>query len=77
MTKKYKFTMSRSAIICEVYEIEADTLEEANEMLHDGNYGEPVHTEWLDWHGNWEEDDREIIDPLYRMVKDYNLVDPK
>jgi len=77
MTKKYKFTMSRSAIITEVYEIEADDLEEANEMLYDGNYGEPVHTEWLDWHGNWEEDEREIIDPLYRMVKDHVPVDPK
>jgi hypothetical protein len=39
-------------------------------------YHEPVHTEWVDWAtGTYEIEDVEELDPLYRMVKDYKLVD--
>ena len=48
--------------------------ETAREMLMD--CGEPVKTEWIDWADDeWELEDVEIIDPLYRMVKDYKSVD--
>jgi hypothetical protein len=41
----------------------------------DGDH-EPVHTEWVDWAtGNYEIEEVEELDPLYRMVKDYKSVD--
>jgi hypothetical protein len=37
---------------------------------------EPVHTDWVDWAtGGYEFEAVEELDPLYRMVKDYKLVD--
>jgi hypothetical protein len=34
---------------------------------------EPVHTEWVDWaNGTYEIEEVEELDPLYRMVKDYD-----
>jgi hypothetical protein len=71
MSKRFKFTMSRTAIIEEFYEIEADSLDEAVEAFYDGAYGEPVHTEFIDWHGEWEEADREELCPLHQMIKEY------
>ena len=66
-----KFTFWRNAIVGEYYEVTAETEEEAIEQLMDGCH-EPVHTEWLDWNGGYELDDVEELDPLYRMVKDYD-----
>ena len=35
--------------------------------------GDPVHTEWMEWATrDWELEDVEELDPLYRMVKDYD-----
>jgi len=69
--KRYKFTVSRTAIINEVYEIEADSWDQAQEILYDGGYGEPLHTEFVDWQGEWEQDDCEELCVLYQMVKSY------
>jgi hypothetical protein len=70
-----KFTYWRNAIICEFYEVEAETEEEAYQQLMDG-YHDPVNTEWVDWaNGSYEIEDIEELDPLYRMVKDYKSVD--
>jgi hypothetical protein len=33
---------------------------------------EPVDTEWVDWSGSYEFEAVEELDPLYRMVKEYN-----
>jgi hypothetical protein len=42
----------------------------------DGNYGDPIKTEFVDWRDDeWQVADTELIDPLYRMVKDYKSVD--
>lgn len=68
---RFKFTVSRTAVYNEVYEIEADSWDEAQEILYDGGYGDPVHMEFIDWHGSWEEDDREELCPLTKMIKDY------
>lgn len=66
-----RFTFWRNAIVAEYHEVEAATEEEALEMLQD--CGEPVHTEWIDWAtDDWGLEGSEIIDPLYRMVKDYD-----
>lgn len=73
---KYKFTIVRAAIIDEYYEIEADSEEEAKAIAYDGNYGDPVRTEFIDWRDDeWNAVDCEDLEPLYQMVKGYKLVD--
>ena len=66
-----KFTFWRTATICEYHEVEAETEEQARDMMCDT--GDPVHTEWMEWATkDWELEDVEELDPLYRMVKDYD-----
>ena len=68
---KFKFTLCRAAVIDEYYEIEADSEEEALSSALDGNYGDPVRTEFVDWRDDeFSAVDCEDIEPLYRMVKD-------
>jgi hypothetical protein len=70
-----KFTYWRNSIVAEFYEVVAENEEEAYQQLMDG-YHDPVNTEWVDWAtGTYEIEDVEELDPLYRMVKDYKLVD--
>lgn len=73
---KFKFTLVRAAVIDEYYEIEADSEEEALSLALDGNYGDPVRTEFVDWRDDeFSAVDCEDLEPLYRMVKDYKSVD--
>jgi hypothetical protein len=66
-----KFTYWRNAIVCEVYQVEAESEDEAIQQLMDGCH-EPVDTEWVDWAtGGYEFEAVEELDPLYRMVKEY------
>lgn len=66
------YTLCRAAIIDEYYEIEADSEEEALSLAYDGNLGDPVRTEFIDWRDDeYQVCDEELIEPLYRMVKDY------
>ena len=66
-----KFTFWRIATVCEYHEVEAETEEQARDMMCDT--GDPVHTEWMEWATrDWELEDVEELDPLYRMVKDYD-----
>ena len=67
-----RFTFWRNAIIAETYVVEAENEEAAREMIFNGSV-DPTDTEWIDWHGdNFELEDVEELDPLYRMVKDYS-----
>jgi hypothetical protein len=67
-----KYTYWRNAIVCEVYQVEAENEDEAIQQLMDGCH-EPVDTEWVDWAtGGYEFEAVEELDPLYRMVKEYN-----
>ena len=67
-----KFTFWRNAIISELYVVEAATEEAAREMLHNGEV-EVFNEEWMDWAtDDFELEHVEIIDPLYRLVKDYD-----
>jgi hypothetical protein len=73
---RFKYILVRAAVIDEYYEIEADSESEALEIAYDGNYGDPVKTEFIDWRDDsYQVADVEEIEPLYRMVKDYKLVD--
>ena len=70
-----KFTFWRNAIISELYVVDAATEEAAREMLQNGEV-EVFNEEWMDWAtDDFELEHVEIIDPLYRMVKDYQSVD--
>jgi len=70
---KFKFVLARTAIIDEYYDIEADSEEEALEIAQGGDLGDPVKTEFLDWYSDeFQVCDKETIEPLYRMVKDYD-----
>ena len=70
-----KFTFWRNAIISELYVVDAATEEAAREMLQTGEV-EVFSEEWMDWAtDDFELEHVEIIDPLYRMVKDYESVD--
>ena len=67
-----KFTFWRNAIISETYVVECETEEQAREMLWNGKV-EVFNEEWVDWAtDDFELENVEIIDPLYRMVKDYD-----
>jgi hypothetical protein len=68
----YKFTFSRRVVINEVYEILADSEEEANDAMSEGWYGDPVNTEFVDWYDdNFELEQTEVLDPLHKMIVDY------
>ena len=70
-----QFTASRNAIVSETYVVEADSEEAAREMLQNGEV-EVFNEEWMDWAtDSFELENVEELDPLYRMVKDYKLVD--
>ena len=65
-----RFTFWRNAIVCEYHEVEAETEEEARDMMCDT--GDPVRTEWMDWATrDFELEHEEIIDPLYLMIKQH------
>ena len=67
-----KFTFWRNAIVSELYVVDAATEEQAREMLQNGEV-EVFTEEWVDWAtDNFELEHVEIIDPLYRMVRDYD-----
>lgn len=70
------YTLIRAAVIDETYEIEADSEEEALEIAYNGQLGDPVKTEFIDWRDDsYEIANVDVIEPLYRMVKDYKSVD--
>jgi hypothetical protein len=76
--KKFKFLMSRTSLIQESFWVEADSEEEAKELGFDGEVDncDPDRREWIDYYDDeWSIDETECIDPLYRMVKDYESVD--
>jgi len=67
-----RFTYWRNAIVSELYVVDAATEEQAREMLQNGEV-EVFNEEWIDWAtDDFELEHVEIIDPLYRMVKDYD-----
>jgi len=67
-----RFTFWRNAIVAEVYVVECESEEKAREMLLNGEV-EVFTEEWMDWATrDFELEHEEIIDPLYKMVKEYN-----
>ena len=73
---QYRFQLVRAAVIDEYYEIEADSEEEALEIAYNGDLGDPIRTEFVDWRDDeYGVVDKESIDPLYVMVKYYKSVD--
>jgi hypothetical protein len=70
-----RFTYWRNAIVSEVYVVECETEEQAVEKLMNGEV-EVFSEEFIDWASDsFQLEHEEIVDPLYRMVKDYESVD--
>lgn len=73
--KHYKFTFGRRGIYWETWTVEADSAEEALDLVSDGSgdmcdYKE---LEFIDYYDDdYELQDSEIIDPLYKMIADKN-----
>lgn len=74
MTKAYRFTFFRKSIIEEVFEVEADTLKEAEEIMN-GSGGDLVRSEWVDWYEQEFSKDGDFppepLCPLHRMIKEH------
>lgn len=74
---KYRFLMSRTSLIEESWWVEADTEDEAMEKAFDGDAdnNEPAFRNWIDYADDeWTIDEKECIDPLYVMVKEYEQI---
>ena len=70
MAQTYKFTFIRRAIIEEQYEVEAETEEQAVELMFLGEYGDPVHIEFCDWHDEgWEVTGKREVEQLTKFIK--------
>ena len=66
-----RFTFWRNSIVAETYVFEAESEEQAREMLMNGDV-EVFSEEWMDWATrDFELEDVEIIDPLYLMIKQH------
>ena len=75
MAQTYKFTFNRRAIIDEEYEVEAESEEEALEMMFNGDYGEPVHIEFVDWSDDgWEVTSKVEVEQLTKFVKSKDAI---
>lgn len=72
MAKKYKYTLARRAIVWETWTVEADDLDEAEQLCDNGD-ATPEGTEFIDYYDDdWELADQESLDPLVKMVREYN-----
>ena len=70
MPQTYIYTFHRRAIIEEQYEVEAESEEEAVEMMFNGDYGDPVDTEFVDWDDDgWEVTGRQEVEQLTKFIK--------
>ncbi len=66
-----KFTFWRNSIVSESFYVEADSEEQAREKLQNCDYESEI-TEFIDWAtDDFELEDTEELDPLYKMIKDY------
>ena len=68
--------MTRTSLIEEGWWVEADDEEEAISKAFDGDVDncEADHRRWIDYADDeWTVDDRECIDPLYKMVKEFEI----
>ncbi len=70
-----RFTFWRNSIVAETYIFEAESEEQAREMLMNGEV--EVHSEeFMDWATDqFELEFTEELDPLYVMVKEFKSVD--
>ena len=72
----FRYRLFRRSIVEEVFYVEADSAEEAEEIARDTS-PDPVteETEWIDWYDDRYQaaDEPEILDPLIRMIKEYEL----
>jgi len=64
-----RYTFWRNCIVAETFEVEAESEEEARELVRDADV---KYEEWIDWlTDDFELENVEELDPLYKMVKEY------
>ncbi len=64
-----RYTFWRNCIVAETFEVEAESEEEARELVRDADV---KYEEWIDWlSDDFELEHVEELDPLYKMVKEY------
>jgi len=64
-----RYTFWRNCIVAETFEVEAESEEEARELVRDADV---KYEEWIDWlSDDFELENVEELDPLYKMVKEY------
>jgi hypothetical protein len=72
---KYKFTVTRLSYVYETYTVEADSEEDALDIANNGGIdydNDLVSRDFAEWAGDWSIEDKEVICPLYRMVKEHD-----
>lgn len=68
-----RYTFWRNSIVAETYVVEAESEEAAREQLQNGEV-EVFSEEFIDWAtDDFALEHVEIIDPLYLMIKDYEV----
>lgn len=71
MAKKYKYTLARRAIVWETWTVEADDLDEAEQLVDNGD-GTPEGTEFIEYYDDdWQLDNSELLDPFVKMMLEY------
>lgn len=69
----FRYTVSRRSIVEEIYTVEADSEEEAIELISNGaiDYdNDMISTDFVDWYDdNWEITGKEDLCPLVKMIK--------
>ena len=77
MAQTYIYTFYRRAIIEEQYEVEAESEEDAVELMFNGEYGEPVHIEFVDWADDgWEVNGKREVEQLTKFIKSKDEATP-
>jgi len=72
---KFKYTLKRKSVFEELFEIEAESEEEALAKAMEGDYPSPFFQDWVDWYDDEFQIDEDVepkpVCELYEMVKEY------
>lgn len=77
MAQTYIYTFYRRAIIEEQYEVEAESEEDAVELMFNGEYGDPIMSEFVDWDDDgWEVNGKREVEQLTKFIKSKDEATP-
>jgi len=77
VAQTYIYTFYRRAIIEEQYEVEAESEEDAVELMFNGEYGDPIMSEFVDWDDDgWEVNGKREVEQLTKFIKSKDEATP-